>query len=91
MMDRQLWPQVGYSICNNVSTLDQLENCLQRQEYYQILLLGGVVCLAPKELQASMESGMVAQLNKLVTRVPISSWDAVANLYGILSYRVGGI
>jgi hypothetical protein len=38
----QFWPRVGYGLCSSTATLDKLKNALHRQ-YYQILLLGGVV------------------------------------------------
>jgi hypothetical protein len=38
----QFWPRVGYGLCSTTATFDELENALH-QQYYQILLLGGVV------------------------------------------------
>jgi hypothetical protein len=42
----QFWPRVGYSLCSSTATFAALEKALHRQ-YYQILLLGGVVQTTP--------------------------------------------
>jgi hypothetical protein len=46
----QFWPWVGFSICNSAATYDKLKHALQRQ-YFQILLLGGVIRTAPLNCQ----------------------------------------
>jgi hypothetical protein len=46
----QFWPWVGYSLCNSTATYDELEHALQKQ-YYQILLLGGVIRMVPLNFQ----------------------------------------
>ncbi len=38
----QFWPCVGYGLCRTTATYRELEQALH-QQYYQILLLGGVV------------------------------------------------
>jgi hypothetical protein len=46
MMERQLWPRIGYGICNNTAKWDDLEKCL-RKVYYQIIPRGGIRRSAP--------------------------------------------
>jgi hypothetical protein len=38
----QLCPQIIYGLCSSTATFNEMSNCL-RQQYYQILPLGGVV------------------------------------------------
>ncbi len=42
----QFWPWVGYNLCNLTVSYKELEQALHRQ-YYQILLLGGIIRTAP--------------------------------------------
>ena len=46
MMERQLWPRIGYGMCNNTAKWNNLEKCLQKV-YYQIIPRGGIRRLAP--------------------------------------------
>ncbi len=41
----QFWPRIGYGLCSSTATLEELDRALHCQ-YYQILPLGGVVCMA---------------------------------------------
>ncbi len=41
MADRQLWPRVGYGICNNTATWEELEGCF-KCVYWQMIPKGGV-------------------------------------------------
>ncbi len=36
MVDCQLWPRVGYGICNNTASWGELKNCMQRV-YWQLI------------------------------------------------------
>jgi hypothetical protein len=38
----QFWPRIGYGLCSSTASFHKLDGVLHRQ-YYQILLLGGVV------------------------------------------------
>ncbi len=49
MLDRQLWPRLGFGICNNTASWDDLEYCLKRV-YWQVVPKGGVRGLAPVTL-----------------------------------------
>jgi hypothetical protein len=40
-VDRQFWPCLGYGICNNTATWEELYSCLQRV-YWQLAPKGGV-------------------------------------------------
>jgi hypothetical protein len=42
----QFWPRLGYSLCSSMATYNELKSAL-RQQYYQILPLGGIVRIAP--------------------------------------------
>ena len=46
MVNCQFWPRLGYGICNNSATWDELEGCLQRV-YWQLVRRGGVRQMAP--------------------------------------------
>jgi hypothetical protein len=50
MMERQLWPRIGYGICNNTAKWDDLEKCL-RKVYYQIIPRGGIRRSAPATIR----------------------------------------
>ena len=41
MVDRQFWQRLGYGICNDTATREELDSCLQRV-YWQLVLKGGV-------------------------------------------------
>ena len=77
MIDCQLWPQLGYGICNNTASWDNLEGCL-KQVYWQLVGRGGVQRTAPVLLR-QLDHGfygigcphpgvkcLVAQLTKLL-------------------------
>jgi hypothetical protein len=77
MSDCQLWPRIGYGICNNSTSWNELEGCLQRV-YRQLVGRGGVCYTAPVELR-QLDQGffgigcphpgvecLVAQLTKLL-------------------------
>jgi hypothetical protein len=42
----QFWPRIGYGLCSSTATLEELDRALHHQ-YYQIITLGGVVCMTP--------------------------------------------
>jgi hypothetical protein len=42
----KFWPRIGYSLCSSTATFQELDESLQRQ-YYQMLLLFGVVWSTP--------------------------------------------
>ena len=46
LVQHQFWPKVGYGLCCNTSTLKQLTLCM-KQEYWQLIPLGGVIRSAP--------------------------------------------
>ncbi len=50
MVDRQFWPHLGYGICNNTATWEELDSFLQRV-YWQLAPKGGVRQLAPAILR----------------------------------------
>jgi hypothetical protein len=50
MSDCQLWQRIGYRICNNSASWNELEGCLQRV-YRQLVGRGGVRRTAPVELR----------------------------------------
>ncbi len=50
MVDRQFWPCLGYGICNNTATCEELDSCLQCV-YWQLAPKGGVRRLAPAILR----------------------------------------
>jgi hypothetical protein len=77
MADCQLWPKLGYGICNNLETWNELEHCLQKV-YWQLVGRGGVRHTAPVKLR-QLDQGffgigcphpgvecLVAQLTKLL-------------------------
>jgi hypothetical protein len=77
MVDCQFWPWLGYGICNNSATWNELEGCLQRV-YWQLVRSGGVRQMAPVLLR-QLDQGfygigcphpgvecLVAQLTKLL-------------------------
>jgi hypothetical protein len=77
MIDCQLWPRLGYGICNNTASWDDLEGCL-KQVYWQLVGRGGVQRTAPVLLR-QLDHGfygigcphpgvkcLVAQLTKLL-------------------------
>jgi hypothetical protein len=41
MLDRQFWPRLGFGICNNTASWDNLEYCLKKV-YWQLVPRGGV-------------------------------------------------
>jgi hypothetical protein len=41
MLDRQFWPRLGFGICNNTASWDDLEYCLKKV-YWQLVPRGGV-------------------------------------------------
>jgi hypothetical protein len=49
MVDCQLWPRIGYGICNNTASWGELENCMQRI-YWQLIGRDGVRRSAPTDL-----------------------------------------
>jgi hypothetical protein len=49
MADRQFWPHVGYGICNNTATWEELKGCFKRI-YWQMKPKGGVRGTAPAPL-----------------------------------------
>ena len=77
MVDCQLWPRVGYGICNNTASWKELDNCMQRI-YWQLIPRGGVRRSAPVALR-QLDRGfygigcphpgiecLIEQLNKLL-------------------------
>ena len=77
LLEKQFWPKVRYGLCGNTASFNQLEDCLQRQ-YWQIMPLVGIVRSAPKEIR-QFDKGfygygcphlgvksLVEQLNKLL-------------------------
>jgi hypothetical protein len=50
MVDCQLWPRIGYGICNNTASWGELKNCMQRI-YWQLIGQGGVRRSAPTDLR----------------------------------------
>ncbi len=50
MVDRQFWLRLGYGICNDTATWEELDSCLQRV-YWQLAPKGGVRRLAPTILR----------------------------------------
>jgi hypothetical protein len=46
MADQQFWLRVGYGICNNTATWEELEGCFKRV-YWQMIPKGGVRGTAP--------------------------------------------
>ena len=77
MVDCQLWPRVGYGICNNVAVWGDLDTCMQRI-YWQLIARGGVRRSAPAALR-QLDKGfygigcphpgvecLIGQLNKLL-------------------------
>jgi hypothetical protein len=50
MADRQFWPRIGYGICNNTATWEELEGCFKRV-YWQMIPKGGVRGTAPAALR----------------------------------------
>ncbi len=50
MVDRQFWPRLGYGICDNTATWEELDSCLQRV-YWHLAPKGGVRRLAPSILR----------------------------------------
>jgi len=42
MMDVQFWPRVGYGLCGNTASFEQLSNVLQKP-YFNVLSTGGIV------------------------------------------------
>ena len=50
MLDCQLWPRIGYGICNSSATWDTLSSCMM-QVYYQIIPRGGIRGSAPAQLR----------------------------------------
>jgi hypothetical protein len=50
MVDRQFWHRLGYGICNNTASWDELELCLKRV-YWQLLPKGGIRQTAPAVLR----------------------------------------
>jgi hypothetical protein len=50
VVDCQLWPRVGYDICNNTALWVELKNCMQRV-YWQLIGQGGVQRSAPMDLR----------------------------------------
>ncbi len=49
MMDQQFWPRLGFRICNNMASWDDLEYCLKKV-YWQLVPRGGVRGSAPVPL-----------------------------------------
>ncbi len=45
MLDHQFWPRLGFGICNNTASCDDLEYCLKKV-YWQLVPWGGVRGLA---------------------------------------------
>ncbi len=41
MLDHQFWPRLGFGICNNTASWDDLEYCLKKV-YWQLVPRGGV-------------------------------------------------
>ena len=77
MVDCQLWPRVGYGICNSVVVWGVLDTCMQRI-YWQLIARGGVRRSAPVALR-QLDRGfygigcphpgvkcLIGQLNKLL-------------------------
>jgi hypothetical protein len=50
IVDCQFWPRLGYGICNNSASWNNLEGCLQRV-YWQLFGRGGVHLMAPVTLR----------------------------------------
>jgi hypothetical protein len=46
LVDKQMWPSVGYGIGSNVGTIKQLDSCL-KNPYWKIVPLGGVIRTTP--------------------------------------------
>jgi hypothetical protein len=77
MLDRRFWPRLGFGICNNTASWDDLEYCLKKV-YWQLLPRGGVRGSAPVPLR-QLDRGIygigcphpgvecfLAQINKLL-------------------------
>ena len=76
-MDHQLWPKVGYILCSLSTPRKELDGCL-RQKWWQLVPLGGLVSLAPHQLQNTSiglccsscphvgVECLIAQLNRLL-------------------------
>ncbi len=50
MVDKQFWPRLGYGICSNTASWEELDSCLQ-QVYWQLVPKGGVRRPAPALLR----------------------------------------
>ena len=50
LMERKMWPQVGFGICNNTATLPILRECLQKL-YWQLVPLGGLRSSVKREIR----------------------------------------
>lgn len=77
LMERTFWPKVGFGICNNTASLEELQECLQKI-YWQLVPLGGLRSSVKRELR-QLATGFygggcpdpgvecaVAQVNKLL-------------------------
>ena len=46
LLDRQLWPRVGYGLSSNTLNLHKLTDCLKKK-WWQLIPLGVMICTAP--------------------------------------------
>ncbi len=78
MVDCQLWPRMGFGICNSLATWSELSECLRRV-YFQLMPKGGIRGSAPVQIR-QLDRGFygaglphpgvecfASQVNKLLT------------------------
>jgi hypothetical protein len=78
MADCQLWPKLGYGICNNLATWNELEHCLQKS----------IDNLSGEEVCSARPQSSCASWTKvsLALAVHIQMWNALwPNLQSSLS------
>ncbi len=57
----QFWPCIGYGLCNSTANFEELDRALHWQ-YYQVLLLGGVVRTTPVESR-TIDAGFLVSVS----------------------------
>ena len=50
LMERKMWPQVGFGICTNTASLSTLRECMQKL-YWQLVPLGGLRSSVKREIR----------------------------------------
>lgn len=50
MLDKQMWPRVGYGLCTNTSSFSVLSDLLYKQQY-QLMPLGGIIRSAKRGIR----------------------------------------